>query len=171
MLDLIPILKSPPLREGIRRGLSLCPDKIFAHCFAAICNHLLPGQGLDTHLASVDQKIIRFEVLDARLCYSVKINKGKLWPVTTNHWDVCIRGQLIDFQALVHGEQDADTLFFQRKLEMQGDVETGLILKNMLDALEFNWPAHIKSVLKAPAGHAAQLFEYVTFMRPTGKRF
>lgn len=33
-------------------------------------------------------------------------------------------------------KEDPDTLFFSRRLSMQGDTELGLLLKNTLDALE-----------------------------------
>lgn len=41
-----------------------------------------------------------------------------------------------DFLRLAQRQEDADTLFFSRKLSMQGDTELGLIVKNTLDALE-----------------------------------
>lgn len=44
---------------------------------------------------------------------------------------------------LLRGEEDADRLFFERALVMEGDTEYGLILKNTLDSLEppLRWPA------------------------------
>jgi predicted lipid carrier protein YhbT len=33
-------------------------------------------------------------------------------------------------------EEDPDTLFFSRRLIMEGDTELGLVVKNTLDALE-----------------------------------
>ena len=36
---------------------------------------------------------------------------------------------------LAEGTEDADTLFFERKLVMEGDTELGLLLKNTLDAI------------------------------------
>lgn len=36
---------------------------------------------------------------------------------------------------LAEGSEDADTLFFERKLVMEGDTELGLLLKNTLDAI------------------------------------
>lgn len=36
---------------------------------------------------------------------------------------------------LLRGEDDADRLFFERELVMEGDTELGLVLKNTLDAL------------------------------------
>jgi O2-independent ubiquinone biosynthesis accessory factor UbiT len=37
--------------------------------------------------------------------------------------------------SLAEAAEDADTLFFERKLLMQGDTEYGLLLKNTLDAI------------------------------------
>ena len=44
---------------------------------------------------------------------------------------------------LLRGDEDADRLFFERALVMEGDTEYGLILKTTLDALEplLRWPA------------------------------
>jgi len=36
---------------------------------------------------------------------------------------------------LLRGQDDADRLFFERSLVMEGDTELGLVLKNTLDAL------------------------------------
>ena len=41
-----------------------------------------------------------------------------------------------DFIALARREQDPDTLFFSRRLSMEGDTELGLLVKNTLDAIE-----------------------------------
>lgn len=47
-----------------------------------------------------------------------------------------LQATLADFFCLLRGEVDADTLFFQRRLQISGDTELGLIVKNWLDALE-----------------------------------
>jgi predicted lipid carrier protein YhbT len=39
------------------------------------------------------------------------------------------------FRRLAAGRDDADTLFFERALVMEGDTEYGLLLKNTLDAI------------------------------------
>lgn len=40
---------------------------------------------------------------------------------------------------LVRGQSDADRLFFERRLVIEGDTEYGLILKNTLDAIGPLW--------------------------------
>lgn len=39
------------------------------------------------------------------------------------------------FWRLLRGDDDADRLFFERALMMEGDTEMGLVLKNTLDAI------------------------------------
>jgi predicted lipid carrier protein YhbT len=52
---------------------------------------------------------------------------------------VRIRAQAAALWRLVRGEDDADRLFFERALVMEGDTEYGLILKNTLDAIGPLW--------------------------------
>lgn len=51
-----------------------------------------------------------------------------------------IRARSAALWRLLRGEDDADRLFFERALVMEGDTEFGLILKNMLDAIGPLWP-------------------------------
>jgi predicted lipid carrier protein YhbT len=41
-----------------------------------------------------------------------------------------------DYLTLISRREDADTLFFQRRLKMEGDTELGLYVKNLLDGLD-----------------------------------
>ena len=41
-----------------------------------------------------------------------------------------------DFGALAAGEEDADTLYFSRRLVVEGDTELALMVKNTMDALD-----------------------------------
>ena len=50
--------------------------------------------------------------------------------------DLTIAATAADFLALARREQDPDTLFFSRRLVMEGDTELGLMVKNMLDAMD-----------------------------------
>ncbi|HEX7954152.1 MAG TPA: SCP2 sterol-binding domain-containing protein, partial [Burkholderiales bacterium] len=51
-----------------------------------------------------------------------------------------------DFLRLARREADPDTLFFDRKLLIEGDTELGLLLKNTLDAID------LQNVLGTPPG-------------------
>ncbi len=47
---------------------------------------------------------------------------------------VVIRAETAALLRLARGEDDADRLFFERRLVMEGDTEFALLLKNTLDA-------------------------------------
>lgn len=49
--------------------------------------------------------------------------------------DVVIRGNLAAFLELAAKKEDADTLFFKRRLVIEGDTDLGLEIKNMLDQI------------------------------------
>lgn len=52
---------------------------------------------------------------------------------------VTVRAQALALWRLLRGEDDADRLFFERALVMEGDTEFGLVLKNTLDAIGPLW--------------------------------
>lgn len=60
---------------------------------------------------------------------------------------VTIRAQAPALWRLMRGEEDADRLFFERALVMEGDTEFGIMLKNTLDAVGplWHWPGGARS--------------------------
>ncbi|WP_227369200.1 ubiquinone anaerobic biosynthesis accessory factor UbiT [Halomonas sp. M20] len=50
--------------------------------------------------------------------------------------EACIRGGWREFLCLATRREDPDSLFFQRRLIIEGDTELGLMVKNLLDGLE-----------------------------------
>jgi predicted lipid carrier protein YhbT len=67
--------------------------------------------------------------------------------------DVTIRAAALDYWLLARREEDPDTLFFARRLLIEGDTALGLTMKNALDAVDWS-PA---SVAAAIAGAAHRL--------------
>ena len=65
-----------------------------------------------------------------------------------------ISARVRDFLALLTREEDADTLFFNRRLRMEGETELGLLVKNTLDSIEL---PRLESSLPAPARIVQQL--------------
>ena len=63
--------------------------------------------------------------------------------------EACIRGGWREFLQLLGREQDPDTLFFQRRLLVEGDTELGLWVKNLLDGLDQSgWPGPVREGLR-----------------------
>lgn len=67
--------------------------------------------------------------------------------------ELTISASARDFLLLLSRREDPDTLFFSRRLVSQGDTELGLIVKNLLDALD---PAAVLDRLPAPLARVAQ---------------
>lgn len=63
--------------------------------------------------------------------------------------EVVIRASAADYLRLARREEDPDTLFFARRLVIEGDTELGLAVKNGLDAVEWS-PAALLAALRRP---------------------
>lgn len=71
--------------------------------------------------------------------------------------DLTISARARDFLALALREEDPDTLFFSRRLLMEGDTELGLLMKNTLDAIELPKPDFARLARYTPSAVLAQL--------------
>ncbi|NYT80105.1 SCP2 sterol-binding domain-containing protein [Alcaligenaceae bacterium] len=49
-----------------------------------------------------------------------------------------------DFLLLMQRKEDPDTLFFSRRLAMEGDTELGLLVKNTLDSIDLPAPFGVR---------------------------
>lgn len=62
--------------------------------------------------------------------------------------EATVRGSATDLFLLASRQEDADTLFFQRRLLLTGDVELGLTVRNLLDRLPWeDLPLGLRIVL------------------------
>ena len=62
--------------------------------------------------------------------------------------DLTVSASAQDFILLALRKEDPDTLFFSRRLLMEGDTELGLLVKNTLDAMELP-PLDFRALLPA----------------------
>ena len=82
-------------------------------------------------------KRLRIQVRDARITFDFTWTGGAFAPRARHaEIDLCITASAHDFMRLAQRQEDPDTLFFNRRLSMEGDTELGLVVKNTLDALE-----------------------------------
>jgi predicted lipid carrier protein YhbT len=87
-------------------------------------------------LIFLEQRRLAIEVEDLGLRW-VFMGKGgtlQALPVETDT-EATIRGKTLDLLLLASQLEDADTLFFQRRLTMTGDTALGLETRNVLDQL------------------------------------
>jgi O2-independent ubiquinone biosynthesis accessory factor UbiT len=134
-------------------ALRLIPDKLHQEILARVFTHLLRGQSIAGRLGDLQGKRIGIRITDAGSLLAFRIDGVRLRAMgrsATAGCDVTIQGTLADFWLLATRAEDPDTLFFNRRLSLEGDTETGLYIKNLLDALEFDWQAHVAAVLGRP---------------------
>jgi predicted lipid carrier protein YhbT len=68
--------------------------------------------------------------------------------------DARIGGRFLDLFGLVDGGEDGDALFFSRELDITGDTEAVVCLRNALDDVDGSIAASVADMF-GPAGRAA----------------
>lgn len=135
----------PPLALLLR----LLPDLMHSELLARLFSHLLKGQSLTEQLAELEGKRLDIVITDTGNTLHFLIRQGGISRASGRQCDVRIKGRLEEFWLLASRAEDPDTLFFHRRLAIEGDTATGLHIKNMLDSLEFDWRAHVDAVAGA----------------------
>lgn len=79
---------------------------------------------------------LRIEVTDLGLAWSLTRAEKGLRLAQHSPVDVCIRGNWQEFLLLASRQEDPDTLFFRRRLIIEGDTDLGLAIKNLVDSLD-----------------------------------
>jgi predicted lipid carrier protein YhbT len=102
-------------------------------------------------------KKMRLRVTDAQITFDFAWLGGRFAACHNKaEADLTISASAHDFVLLARRQEDPDTLFFNRRLSMEGDTELGLLVKNTIDSIElpvFNLevfkPVHVLGRLRA----------------------
>ncbi len=82
---------------------------------------------------------VRIKVSDLCIDWLIRVGSDKFTPLDrTQKDDVCISGESRDFVLLATRQADPDTLFFQRRIRIEGDTELGLGIKNTMDSMDWD---------------------------------
>ncbi len=73
---------------------------------------------------------------DLGLCWYLTLARDGLRIAEKAEAQVTISGNWREFLLLASRQEDPDTLFFRRRLVIEGDTELGLGLKNLIDSLD-----------------------------------
>jgi predicted lipid carrier protein YhbT len=121
----------------IGRALSLLPrypgSLLFALALNAWSRDALPPNLRQSLLG----KHVQIRVTDAALAFDFTVAREGFVPRrSADNPDLTISASAKDFLLLMRRKEDPDTLFFGRRLSIEGNTELGLALKNFLDSLE-----------------------------------
>lgn len=137
MNDAAHIPGNPLLPKPLALPLGLLPGSSIGQAMARVLNRLFRPELADGELDFLEGKVMRVDVIDARIRFSLTLRDGKLRAADNGQPDdLSIAGSIYDFLLLATRREDADTLFFNRRLKLGGSTELGLYVKNFLDSLE-----------------------------------
>lgn len=140
----------PPAVAALLGRLPALPGSVLA---AAALNRVIAPHLPDDVRAALRDRRLRLQVSDAGIAFDF-IWRGDRFaalapPTITAPPELEIAASARDFVALARREEDPDTLFFSRRLAMEGDTELGLLVKNTLDAIEAPLPELARQALPA----------------------
>ncbi|MBI4988751.1 MAG: SCP2 sterol-binding domain-containing protein [Rhodocyclales bacterium] len=132
----IPQFELPRLVGSINARLPQLPPTLgLVSALNLALDRILPRDTLEP----LTGKLVCLRVTDGGLTLQFTLTpKGFRPAVSSARPDLMISAKARDFLALALREEDPDTLFFNRRLVMEGDTDLGLLVKNTLDAVD--WP-------------------------------
>jgi len=94
---------------------------------------------------------VRIKITDLCIDWLISVGSDKFVPVDRRlKDDVSISGESPDFILLATRQADPDTLFFQRKIRIEGDTELGLGVKNTMDSMDWDdLPMPLRRILQS----------------------
>jgi len=93
---------------------------------------------------------VRIKLTDLHVDWLISVGSDKFTPIERElEDDVCISGESPDFILLATRQADPDTLFFQRRIRIEGDTELGLGVKNTMDSMDWeDLPVALRKLLQ-----------------------
>ena len=81
---------------------------------------------------------VRIRITDLCFDWLIRVGENRFTPIERElDDDVCISGESPDFILLATRQADPDTLFFQRRIRIEGDTDLGLGVKNTMDSMDW----------------------------------
>lgn len=125
----------PQTLANLIERLPVLPGSIL---FVAGLNLVLARHLHADTLHMLENRLLRIQVIDAKAHFDYTwrnrafraANHGITKP------DLTIKANSWDFYCLLQRKEDPDTLFFSRRLVLEGDTELGLMVKNTLDSID-----------------------------------
>jgi len=125
------------LPQPISRLLSRLPAYPGSLLFVTGLNLALSQRLASDVTQMLAHKKLRLQVTDAHWTFDFIWLNGRFTACQNKGAaDLTISASAYDFVLMARRQEDPDTLFFSRRLAMEGDTELGLLVKNTIDAIE-----------------------------------
>jgi len=130
--------------------IKLLPSFVVSTPMTRVINRIFRLPIAEGDFDFLQDRCLKIHVTDIDLSVYISFDGRQLTATSPRHVDVAFQGDSKALLQLASRQEDPDTLFFQRRLMIEGDTELGLGIKNLLDALELEQ-------LPIPVQHLAQL--------------
>ncbi|ORT49193.1 sterol-binding protein [Vibrio sp. qd031] len=105
----------------------------------------------------LDQQWLKVSVRDLDVHWFISYQDDQLVVSEQAEHQVHFSGDLNDLVLIMGRKEDPDTLFFQRRLQIEGDTELGLEVKNLMDSVDWDaLPAFLVTAIKQLANFVEQ---------------
>lgn len=150
------LLRRLPPPQRLAPLLRALPARWQATLLDAAMARVLAAPLAEGALAPLQGRQLGIEVSDLGLRWVVSLQDGRMRVGAADAVaEATVRGTATDLLLLASRREDADTLFFQRRLLLTGDTELGLTARNLLDQLPWeSIPLGLRIVLHRGAGLA-----------------
>ncbi len=136
-----PISLSSTFPKPLARLLSALPTWPASRAFTLAANLAAWPSLRELDWSNVYGRHIRVTVRDVGLKLNFSLYADGFRAERDSRADVIFTATAADFARLALRLEDPDTLFFNRRLLIEGDTDLGLTVKNMLDAVELETAA------------------------------
>lgn len=103
-----------------------------------VLNQVFAEALLEGEMDFLELSPVKISIDDINLAWSFSCVNQRIVVCQLSEAVTTIRGKLEDFICLVTQKEDPDTLFFQRRLIIEGYTEVGLEVKNLFDSIDID---------------------------------
>lgn len=157
--QLMTLLPPSLLKQGVHTLFGLnryVPLGLKRVVIISVLQHLFRTAINEGDMDFLHNKSIKIKITDSDTIFYIGFKHRRFELFSHSKADVCFSGKLEAFIYLAARQEDPDTLFFQRRLMIEGDTELGLELKNILDSLDYDiLPDVLQSSMKGLANRLA----------------
>ena len=121
---------------SLLQSVSLPPVPVQALAVEPVLNLVLREGTEPGALKPLEGRVVGIVVTEPHLTWQFTVEGGRVKLVRGRRSEVTVTGGIPEFLLLLSRSEDPDTLFFQRRLVVEGDTELGLLLKNILDSID-----------------------------------
>lgn len=144
-------LPTPPLPsvKTLATPIRIMPEELVTTPLETTINRIFRQPIEEGEFDFMENRWVKIRIADAKLSFHISFDGSRLKAASSRPCDVEFQGNSSAFQALALRREDPDTLFFQRRLMIEGDTELGLGLKNLLDSIDIEQlPKALQTLMK-----------------------